>query len=106
MSSQAPGYYIPEPSRWPIIAVLSAFLIALGTVLWINAATVGPWILATGFGVFIYLLFGWFGQVVGESRGGNYNRQVDTSFRQGMVWFITSEAFFLRHLFWRLVLPS
>ena len=45
------------------------------------------------------MLFGWFGQVIGESESGKYNAQVDTSFRMGMVWFIFSEVMFFAAFF-------
>ena len=35
-----------------------------------------------------YMLFGWFGAVIKESRAGLYSAQMDRSFRWGMTWFI------------------
>jgi cytochrome c oxidase subunit 3 len=40
------------------------------------------------------MLFGWFGTVIKESRGGLYSAQMDRSFRWGMSWFIFSEVMF------------
>ena len=45
------------------------------------------------------MLFGWFGQVVRESQAGNYNNQVDVSFRISMIWFIFSEVMFFACFF-------
>jgi len=45
------------------------------------------------------VLFGWFGDVIRESLSGKYNKQVDTSFRMGMVWFIFSEVMFFAAFF-------
>jgi cytochrome c oxidase subunit III len=59
----------------------------------------GPWVLAAGLAVLVYMLFGWFGTVVRESEGGRYNRQVDVSFRWGMSWFIFSEVMFFAAFF-------
>ena len=54
------------------------------------------------------MLVRWFGQVIGESEGGKYNRQVDVGFRWGMSWFIFSEvmffAAFFGALFWARVM--
>ncbi len=36
------------------------------------------------------MLFGWFGNVIRESRAGLYSAQMDRSFRWGMSWFIFS----------------
>src|SRR5476651_1588073 len=41
-----------------------------------------------------YMLFGWFGTVIKESRAGLYSPQLDRSFRWGMSWFIFSEVMF------------
>jgi cytochrome c oxidase subunit 3 len=57
------------------------------------------WIFMAGIAMMIYTLFGWFGDVIRESEGGNYNGQVDISFRQGMIWFIFSEVMFFAAFF-------
>jgi cytochrome c oxidase subunit 3 len=56
-------------------------------------------LLIAGFLLIIYLLFGWFGSVIDESMKGNYNDQVDRSFRLGMMWFIFSEVMFFAAFF-------
>ncbi len=45
------------------------------------------------------VLFYWFSEVVRESMAGHYNRQVDVSFRMGMIWFIFSEVMFFGAFF-------
>jgi len=58
------------------------------------------WIgLAIGFSILLYMLFGWFGQVIGESESGLFNKQVDMSFRWSMSWFIFSEVMFFAAFF-------
>jgi cytochrome c oxidase subunit 3 len=47
----------------------------------------------------IAVLFYWFSDVVRESVRGHYNKQVDTSFRMGMIWFIFSEVMFFGAFF-------
>eukprot|EP00095_Tigriopus_kingsejongensis_P002676 snap_masked-scaffold2622_size13825-processed-gene-0.7 protein:Tk02676 transcript:snap_masked-scaffold2622_size13825-processed-gene-0.7-mRNA-1 annotation:"mfs transporter" len=47
-----------------------------------------------GTAVVIYMMFGWFGEVIRESEGGVYNAQEDLSFRMSMAWFIFSEVMF------------
>lgn len=46
-----------------------------------------------------YMLFGWFGNVIKESRAGLYSAQMDRSFRWGMSWFIFSEVMFFAAFF-------
>jgi len=55
--------------------------------------------LAAGFAVLIYMFFGWFGTVIAESEGGQYNARVDASFRWSMGWFIFSEVMFFAAFF-------
>jgi len=45
------------------------------------------------------MMFGWFGTVVHESEGGQYDRQVDRSYRWSMSWFIFSEVMFFAAFF-------
>jgi cytochrome c oxidase subunit 3 len=99
MSSQSGGYYLPEPSRWPIVGSIGIFLMAFGAVLTMNSVSGGWYVLLAGAAVIIYMMFGWFGTVIGESESGKYNKQVDVSFRWGMSWFIFSEVMFFACFF-------
>jgi len=99
MSQTPPSYYLPDPSPWPIIAVGSVFSILFGAALAINGLFPGIVFIVLGFALFGYLLFGWFGDVVRENMAGLYNEKVDSSFRQGMMWFIASEVFFFLSFF-------
>ncbi len=92
-------YYLPRPSPYPIILSAGIFLLALGAVLDINSLGFGPWSTAAGAILFIYVLFWWFGNVIGESEGGLYRDWEDRSFRLGMTWFIVSEIAFFGALF-------
>jgi cytochrome c oxidase subunit 3 len=71
----------------------------LGAGLWFNDFAAGPWILLVGLAFLVYMLFGWFGQVIGESESGLYSRRVDQSFRWSMSWFIFSEVMFFAAFF-------
>jgi len=73
---------------------------AIGGVLAMNSIQPGGWIiLAIGFAILLYMLFGWFGQVIDESEKGMYDKQVDLSFRWSMSWFIFSEVMFFAAFF-------
>jgi cytochrome c oxidase subunit III len=87
-------YYLPEPSTWPITGSIALALLGFGAALTVNSVTFGYILLALGFAVLIYMMFGWFGTVVRESEAGKYNQRVDISFRWGMSWFIFSEVMF------------
>ena len=93
------GYYVPAPSRWPVIGAAALFLIGLGAALSVNALVPGYWTLAVGVAVLLWMLWGWFRDVIRESVRGSYARQEDQSFRWGMGWFIFSEIMFFGALF-------
>ena len=99
MATAKGSYYLPNPSPWPIITSAGLFVLALGTVLMINSIKAGPWLMLLGAAVIVYMMFRWFGEVVGESESGAYNPQVDRSFRWGMAWFIFSEVMFFAAFF-------
>jgi cytochrome c oxidase subunit 3 len=97
--AQNVGYYLPAPSRWPIFGSIALFLMALSAVLIMNHIGGGGWLLLAGLAVLAYMLFGWFGAVIGESESGKFNKQVDVSFRWAMSWFIFSEVMFFAAFF-------
>jgi cytochrome c oxidase subunit 3 len=92
-------YYVPHGTRWPIFGSIGLFTLMLGTALWLNDFGVGRWLALVGFLFIVFMLVGWFGTVIGESEGGLYNDQVDSSFRWGMSWFIFSEVVFFAVFF-------
>jgi len=101
MTAPAPvrPYYLPQPSRWPIIGACALLLTTSGAATWINRGAAGPYILAAGAALLIYMLVGWFGTVIRESEAGLYNKQVDISYRWAMAWFIFSETMFFAAFF-------
>src|SRR6187455_559080 len=92
-------YYVPHGTRWPIFGSIGLFGLMLGGALWFNDSSLGPWVALVGLLSLVYMMFGWFGVVAHESEGGSYNKQVDTSFRWGMSWFIFSEVMFFAAFF-------
>ena len=99
MSDTHSNYFIPEPSRWPIVGTIALFTTFVGTALLLNGMTPGLLVLVLGFSAVICMFYGWFSDVIGESIHGKYNKQVDTSFRWGMSWFIFSEVMFFGAFF-------
>ena len=99
MTETLEKYFVPEPSKYPIFGSIALLLFGGGAVMWLNDVGAGPWVLALGLAVLIYMLFGWFGQVVHESESGRYGKRVDTSFRWSMGWFIFSEVMFFAAFF-------
>jgi cytochrome c oxidase subunit 3 len=98
---------VPHSSIWPIIGSVALFLTAFGAATLIHQSTqkvaaaghYGAPILYTGLTVLALMMFGWFGTVIKESLQGLVSRQLDRSFRLGMLWFIASEVMFFAAFF-------
>ena len=93
------SYFVPATAKWPIIGTVGMFIMAIGLANWLNMGPTGPWLTAIGGATIIAMIFGWFADVIRESRAGLYNASVDASFRQGMIWFIASEVMFFAAFF-------
>ena len=92
-------YYVPHDSHWPIVGALALLFLMVGVSVWLNGGGLGFWVMMMGLGGLIFMIAGWFNDVIGESVGGVYNHQVDMSFRMGMFWFIFSEVMFFAAFF-------
>jgi cytochrome c oxidase subunit 3 len=92
-------YHLPHGTNWPILGSIALFTLFAGTSILLNGNSIGQWPMIAGFVLILYMMFRWFGQVIGESEGGLYNLQVDKSFRMGMGWFIFSEVMFFAVFF-------
>lgn len=98
-SPDANVYFVPHSSRWPFLGSIALFITMVGIASWFNEVSWGRLTFFVGIALMVGVLFGWFGDVVRESVRGNYNKQVDTSFRMGMIWFIFSEVMFFGAFF-------
>jgi cytochrome c oxidase subunit 3 len=92
-------YYVPHGTHWPILGSFALFFLLGGAAAALNEWSFGKISMFIGVGFLLFMLFGWFGTVIGESVRGLYNKQVDTSFRMGMIWFIFSEVMFFAAFF-------
>ncbi len=97
MSESHGGYYLPEPSHWPLVGSIGIFSLLAGFAMYLHGHSSA--IMLLGAAIIITMLFGWFGRVIRESQGGKYDDQVDMSFRWGMGWFIFSEVMFFGAFF-------
>ena len=103
MEQQTTNYYVPAQSHWPIVGAIGLLFIAIGAGMTVqqmtSEATSGSWLLTIGIVIILYMMFGWFNDVIKESDAGLYSAQMDRSFRQGMSWFIFSEVMFFAAFF-------
>lgn len=94
------GYYLAPPSHWPIFGSIALFCMLFGAAHWLHDVEYGPYLFMIGVGIMIFMMFGWFGQVIREDQTGLLaNKQMDRSFRWGMCWFIFSEVVFFGAFF-------
>ncbi len=98
-SGQAPYYFVPGPSRHPVLAAVGLFFVILGAGQWVNGHEWGAYSLAGGLLWWAFVLQQWFRQAIGESEGGLYGDRIDVSFRWSMSWFIFSEVMFFSAFF-------
>jgi cytochrome c oxidase subunit 3 len=100
MAQQAnDSYYVPHGTKWPIVGSLGLITMMSSAAFWVNDAAIAPWTFLAGVLILVFMLFGWFGEVIRESESGMYSAQVDRSFRMGMMWFIFSEVMFFAVFF-------
>ena len=92
-------YYVPKPSHWPIVGSIGLTTTLVGAASWLHSDWYGPYVFTMGLSILVFMMFGWFGQVIYENQKGVYNLQVDRSFRWAMCWFIFSEVCFFGAFF-------
>jgi len=96
---QAPYYFVPGPSRHPIMAAFGLLFVILGAGQWINGHEWGAYSLAFGLVWWLVVLYQWFSDAIGESESGLNSQRVDHSYRWSMAWFIFSEVMFFGAFF-------
>ncbi|SHJ14071.1 cytochrome c oxidase subunit 3 [Wenxinia saemankumensis] len=91
-------YHIINPSIWPFLQAVSAFVMLFGAVLWMRGVT--PFMFAIGFVGTLYVMYAWWADVVRESRSGDHTPVVVIGLRYGVIMFIMSEVMFFAAWFW------
>ena len=98
-SGSTPYYFVPAPSRYPVLVATGMFFVILGAGQWINGHGWGAYSLLLGMVIWLSVMFQWFSTAIAEDRGGLYSQRVDVSFRWSMSWFIFSEVMFFAAFF-------
>ncbi|MBT4962900.1 MAG: cytochrome c oxidase subunit 3 [Francisellaceae bacterium] len=94
MGSKHEHYYVPAQSHWPIVGAIGLGFIGVGAAGLFQDRTYAPYVFTLGVMTIIFMMYGWFKNVIDESAQGLYSKQMDRSFRWGMFWFIFSEMMF------------
>ncbi len=91
-------YHLVDPSPWPIVGAIGAFVLAVGAVNWMHGSA--PWVMLLGFALVFYTMFGWWRDVIREAHKGDHTPVVQLHLRYGMILFIASEVMFFVAWFW------
>ncbi len=102
-------YHLLDPSPWPLTASLSAFVTAVGAIIWMRSTgegatglfgVHGPWVFAAGFAGLIATAYLWWRDVIIEAHRGDHTPVVQLHLRYGIILFIASEVMFFVAWFW------
>ncbi|QXX74453.1 cytochrome c oxidase subunit 3 [Methylovirgula sp. HY1] len=99
-------YHLVEPSPWPILGSLGAFIMAVGGIMWmksipVHGVTPGSYVFGAGLILVLYVMAAWWTDVIKEAEyQGFHTPVVQISHRYGMILFIASEVMFFVAWFW------
>jgi cytochrome c oxidase subunit III len=98
-------YHLVDPSPWPLVGALAAFLLAFGAVIYMNPGDFGVarpawWLFLPGAVLVLYTMYRWWVDVVKEAHTGFHTKVVQLGLRYGMILFIASEVMFFSAFFW------
>ncbi len=96
-------YHLVNPSPWPFVGSVSAFVLAVGAIWFFHTRTTDspqPWLMLIGFAGVLYTMYAWWSDVVRESVTGDHTPVVQMHHRYGMILFIASEVMFFVAWFW------
>ena len=93
-------YYVPDQSKFPILASFGMWLMVYGLGSTLNdvkadtSSTVSAWMAFIGFFILGSVLYNWFATQIRENHAGMAGPQLKRSYVLGMYWFIFSEVMF------------
>jgi len=91
-------YHLVDPSPWPFIGSVAAFITAVGAIMWMHGSTSA--IMLVGLVLVLYTMFMWWRDVINEAHKGDHTPVVSLHLRYGMLMFIASEVMFFVAWFW------
>ena len=92
-------YHLVNPSPWPFVGSVSAFITAVGAILWFHDI-MPVWLMLVGFVGILYTFYAWWSDVIQEAEAGDHTPVVQMHHRYGMILFIASEVMFFVAWFW------
>ena len=77
-------YHLLPPSPWPLVGSASATIMAIGLVMWMKGlfgVEKSPWLFLAGLAGVLYTMFGWWSDVIKESKAGDHTPVVSIGLR-------------------------
>ena len=94
-------YHLVEPSPWPLLGSMAAFVLTLGGVLYMHENTYGLPTMGVGLMLVLATMFYWWRDIIREAEyQGHHTPIVQIGMRYGMLLFISSEVMFFVAFFW------
>ena len=101
-------YHLVNPSPWPLVGSIGAFLMAVGGIILMRSlgggqglfGLKGPILFYLGFLTVLGTMVMWWRDVIQESGAGDHTPVVRLHLRYGMIMFIASEVMFFVAWFW------
>jgi len=95
------SFHLVDPSPWPLVASLGAFMLTLGGVLYMHNFLGGGQLLLTGLSIILYVMYTWWRDIIREATfEEQHTFAVQRGLRLGMILFIVSEIMFFFAFFW------
>ena len=106
--AQKHDYHLVDPSPWPIVCSLGAFILAVGATMYMHempliSSMPGSYsaLFYVGVIIVLYGAYSWWGDVIKEGEHeGHHTAIVQLGLRYGMFLFIISEVMFFVAWFW------
>ena len=61
-------YHLVNPSPWPFVGSISAFVLAIGAICYFRTRTSRPWLMLIGFAGVLYTMYAWWSDVIKEGQ--------------------------------------
>ncbi|MBI3446589.1 MAG: cytochrome c oxidase subunit 3 [Magnetospirillum sp.] len=93
-------YHLVDPSPWPLVGSVSAFVLVWGAVGWFHDHSHRTGVMI-GLAMVLFTMAGWWRDIFKEARAGQaHTSEVCHGLRLGMALFIASEVMFFVAFFW------
>lgn len=99
--SQKHSFHLVDPSPWPLISGMSAFMLTFGFALYMHGYSGGEFLWKFALVMIIYMMYCWWRDIIREGTyEGQHTRSVQTGLKMGVILFIVSEVMFFFAFFW------